>query len=306
MLQRAAARPRRPGDRRGPARAAARRLRRIRPRGSSYATRPEVARALRGRADQGTRHSDTLHEDVLFTAVPVVRGGSTVGAVRVTQSVDTVQTEVRKDVLALIGVGVGRSCWGLAWPGCSGVARAPAARPRRYGAPGGRRRLEARARPEGSSEQREVATAFNDMTDRLGRTLSAQREFVANASHQLRTPLTGLRLRLEAAELKTQRPGRKGRSRGGGARDRAPRGAPRAAPHARARAETESAERLWLGGGGRGRAPALGGARRAVRAPAAGRGARASRVWMRPGRTWRRCSTTWWRTRSTTRPRARP
>ena len=46
---------------------------------ASYASRPEIARALRGQAGQGTRHSNTLGVDVLFTAVPVVRGDAPPG-----------------------------------------------------------------------------------------------------------------------------------------------------------------------------------------------------------------------------------
>jgi signal transduction histidine kinase len=61
--------------------------------------------------------------------------------------------------------------------------------------------LEARAPADrGPPEVRGLAAAFNDMAARLGRLLDTQRAFVADASHQLRTPLTALRLRLENLE----------------------------------------------------------------------------------------------------------
>jgi two-component system, OmpR family, sensor kinase len=175
--------------------------------GSPYASRPEIASALRGTETQGERHSSSLHADLLFTSVPIVDAGHTTGAVRVTQSVEGVHHQVRKDVVGLLGLGAAVLLLGLAlaWALAGSLSRplqnlAKAARRVAGGD------MQARATPAGSSEQVEVANAFNDMTERLGRTLDAQRDFVANASHQLRTPLTGLRLRLESASVKTSDP----------------------------------------------------------------------------------------------------
>lgn len=49
----------------------------------------------------------------------------------------------------------------------------------------------------GPSEVVALAATFNEMADRLDTLVQSQRRFVADASHQLRTPLTALRLRLD-------------------------------------------------------------------------------------------------------------
>src|SRR2546423_12257699 len=58
--------------------------------------------------------------------------------------------------------------------------------------------LSVRINPEGPPEVKPVAEAFNRLGDRVGELLEAERELVADLSHRLRTPLTGLRLDAEA------------------------------------------------------------------------------------------------------------
>jgi signal transduction histidine kinase len=176
--------------------------------GASYGDRPEIRAVLSTAAvQQGRRQSETLDEELLYTAVPVVANGRPVGAVRVTRSAAPIDDRVARDRLAVGGIAAAALTLGLAlaWLLAGSLARplrGLAATARRVGSGD----LGARAEVTGSDEHREVATAFNEMAGRLGRVLDAQQEFVANASHQLRTPLTGLRLRLEAASLRADDP----------------------------------------------------------------------------------------------------
>ena len=69
--------------------------------------------------------------------------------------------------------------------------------------------LQARAPDDsGPPEIRALASEFNDTVSRLEALLRSQEEFVADASHQLRTPLAALRLRLENLERDVQESGK--------------------------------------------------------------------------------------------------
>jgi signal transduction histidine kinase len=166
----------------------------------SFASRPEIAAALAGKYPRGVRTSRTLHERLLYVAVPIASGGKVHGAVRLTYPFSAVDARILRYwlILALIGVVVlaGAALVGL---GLARFVTRPLRRLEQAAAAVGEGDLDARA-PEndGPSEVRSLAAVFNDTVAKLARLLGSQGEFVADASHELRTPLTALRLRLES------------------------------------------------------------------------------------------------------------
>jgi two-component system osmolarity sensor histidine kinase EnvZ len=61
----------------------------------------------------------------------------------------------------------------------------------------GKGRDVARFKPEGASEVRQAATAFLEMRDRIRRQMMQRTAMLAGVSHDLRTPLTRMKLQLE-------------------------------------------------------------------------------------------------------------
>jgi signal transduction histidine kinase len=172
--------------------------------GQDYATeeRPEIGRALAGSPVSGVRFSETEGAELIATAVPIFDESSAiVGAVRITQDATPITANVRRVRFGLLAIGGSALLAGLVLAfAMAGSLSRPltrlAAAARRLGSG----QLDTRAEDvRGASEIEELARSFDEMADRLERTVQAQRSFVANASHQLRTPLTGMKLRLETA-----------------------------------------------------------------------------------------------------------
>ncbi|HEU4702250.1 MAG TPA: HAMP domain-containing protein, partial [Conexibacter sp.] len=139
--------------------------------GASYANRPEVQAALRGRSFQDQRSSQTLGQAVLATAAPVLggtRGGRVLGAVRITQSVAAVRRAVRRTTAGLLLIGVIVLALGIA---AGGFIAGQFVRPIRHMRAAAARvaggDLDTRVALEGSTEERSLARSFNDMTDRI-------------------------------------------------------------------------------------------------------------------------------------------
>ena len=173
--------------------------------GSDALRESDLATALRGRTVTGTR--DVGRHAVLSASVPVLAGTRAVGAVRVSSSLAIVADRTRANWLLLGGLGgvvalvvllvsvlLARSFTRPLAALDAGAARL------------GRGDLASRVPvPDDPPELRGLAESFNATAAQLEELVRSQQAFIADASHQLRTPLAALSLRLENLEAEGRR-----------------------------------------------------------------------------------------------------
>lgn len=168
--------------------------------GTSAGGWPEVAHVLAtGEPRTGERHSDHFGTDVFYVAVPVLAGASLLGAVQIAAPAGAVSDRVDGQVTSLVVVAA--ISLGIATALAvvlSGTVTRPVRRLRAATEQIADGDLAARANAEeGPPELRALAGSFNTMAARMERLVGSHRGFAGTASHQLRTPLTALRLRIE-------------------------------------------------------------------------------------------------------------
>ena len=170
--------------------------------GTSLAGAKDIQLALKGTRTAGRGELRPKDEIVAYASVPTTSEGVVDGAVRLTYPTATLDERVRDvwlqlgvlclavlTAVVLLAILIGR--------GITRPLRNLEDAADRLGQGDLTTRLD---ESDGPEELRRVAGTFNRMAAQLSDLMESQAQFVANASHQLRSPLTALRLRLENLE----------------------------------------------------------------------------------------------------------
>ena len=169
--------------------------------GVNYFSRPEIAKALSGVISTGTRFSTTLNQELLFVAVPIFFSNDVIGSVRLTYPSQFIYDQVDTRLKGLILVALVTLLMAI----FSSLILSRSVtkyleKLKKDTEKFANGELSVRANDkEGAPEIRSLATSFNLMAEQISMLIQKQKDFAADASHQLRTPLTALRLRLEQA-----------------------------------------------------------------------------------------------------------
>ncbi|MEU5976232.1 HAMP domain-containing sensor histidine kinase [Streptomyces sp. NPDC047315] len=161
-----------------------------------------LRRALDGDVNLPLDYPVNTSAEPLFVAAPVLEHGRTVAAVATLSPTASLRSRALGQGALLLGVAaLGLFATALVAVPLSRWSLRPVRQLHRAVGAIAQGRYGTRAPVDrGPAEVRELAVAVNAMTDRLVALLEAQRRFVADASHQLRNPLTALRLRIDVLE----------------------------------------------------------------------------------------------------------
>ena len=169
--------------------------------GTSFLNRPEVVEALTGTVSIGRRFSTTVNQELLYVAVPILNGPQTLGVVRITFPASVVDDAVNqrlRGISYVAGITLLVSIF-VALLLAFGITRR-LSNLKNVTEEFTKGNYKVRAEISGGApEIRSLARSFNAMADQLDKLITQQKAFAGDASHQLRTPLTALHLRLERA-----------------------------------------------------------------------------------------------------------
>jgi len=156
------------------------------------------------RADRVTAGASVVTVDgtvngVRIVARPIVADDKRTGVIRVSESVAESRARIRRDLMILAAIDLAAVAVAVAvgWIVATRLVR-PLRVIRDDAVRLGNGDFSIHPRPSGVGELDETAEALAETAQRLDSAMTRERQFSANASHQLRTPITAMRLAIES------------------------------------------------------------------------------------------------------------
>ena len=163
---------------------------------------PEILAALRQQDDHDIRFDEWTGEDRLFVAAPILGNNGIEGLVQLSVPMNEIRERVRSMWLTLMTATLALTTLFIL---ASVFLGEQITRPlRRLTAAAHRLAsgdLSMRMEMERQDELGDLAAAFDHMAEEISQLLARERAFVANASHELRSPVTSIQLRAELLQM---------------------------------------------------------------------------------------------------------
>jgi len=159
---------------------------------------PEIVAAGMGDEQHDIRWDKWRNEERLFVAAPIQGEEGLEGIVQLSVPMASLYAEVRRTWLSLLAAaGVVLAATALVSLVLARQVAGPIRSLTAVTEAVASGHLDQQVAPAGPDEIKRLGRAFNRMAEQIREMLARQQAFVANAAHELRSPLTGLRLRIE-------------------------------------------------------------------------------------------------------------